>query len=390
MKTLLKAASVAAVALTIAQPAFAQTPAAPVAAPANNGITVPGIGIANIDLIVVNSNAFKTAQTQRPVTYKATYDAAEARRKAITDQITPMITRFNADRAAPNANQQALAQQAQAIQAMEASGTQELQRLLQPVSYSEAYVQEQISEINADIFNTVSEKLNEVLSNTVSGLGSVVGLLTNAFVGIVTMPIILYYLLKEGDKLPLTFLQIFPTNLRESIGDLLKKVNTQISQYVRGQITVAFFVGLMFVIGYAIIGMKFGIVLGIFAGFLNIIPYMGSFIAMVPAVIVAIVDSPLMLAKVLLVFSIEQFIEGRVISPQILGSNLEVHPVTIIFVLLTAGKLFGLTGFILGIPGYAVLKVLFMHIFEWYKEISGLYLDEPEIEEEPEEDYLQE
>ena len=251
-------------------------------------------------------------------------------------------------------------------------------------------LQEQISEINADIFNTVSEKLNEVLSNTVSGLGSVVGLLTNAFVGIVTMPISLYYLLKEGDKLPLTFLQLFPTNLRESIGDLLKKVNTQISQYVRGQITVAFFVGLMFVIGYAIIGMKFGIVLGIFAGFLNIIPYMGSFIAMVPAVIVAIVDSPLMLAKVLLVFSIEQFIEGRVISPQILGSNLEVHPVTIIFVLLTAGKLFGLTGFILGIPGYAVLKVLFMHIFEWYKEISGLYLDEPEIEEEPEEDYLQE
>ena len=251
-------------------------------------------------------------------------------------------------------------------------------------------LQDQINEINADIFNSVSAKLNEVLSNTVSGLGSVVGLLTNAFVGIITMPIILYYLLKEGEKLPLTFLQFFPTNLRESIGELLKKINTQISQYVRGQIIVAFFVGLMFVIGYAIVGMKFGIVLGILAGFLNIIPYMGSFIAMIPAVIVAIVDSPLMLAKVLLVFSIEQFIEGRVISPQVLGSNLEVHPVTIIFVLLTAGKLFGLTGFILGIPGYAVLKVLFMHIFDWYKEISGLYLDEPEVEEEPDEDYVQE
>lgn len=254
-------------------------------------------------------------------------------------------------------------------------------------------LQEQINQINADIFNTVSAKLNEVLSNTVSGLGSVVGLLTNAFVGIITMPIILYYLLTEGEKLPQSFLQFFPTNLRESIGELLKKINTQISQYVRGQITVAFFVGLMFVIGYAIIGMKFGIVLGILAGFLNIIPYMGSFIAMVPAVIVAIVDSPLMLAKVLLVFSIEQFIEGRVISPQVLGSNLEVHPVTIIFVLLTAGKLFGLTGFILGIPGYAVFKVLLMHIFEWYKEISGLYLDEPdepEAEEGPAEDYPQE
>jgi len=251
-------------------------------------------------------------------------------------------------------------------------------------------LQEQINQANADIFKSVSEKLNQLLSNTVSGLGSVVGLLTNAFVGIVTMPIILYYLLKEGERLPPSFLQFFPTNLRESIGELLKKINTQISQYVRGQITVAFFVGLMFVIGYAVIGMKYGIVLGILAGFLNIIPYMGSFLAMVPAVIVAIVDSPLMLAKVLLVFSIEQFIEGRVISPQVLGSNLEVHPVTIIFVLLTAGKLFGLTGFILGIPGYAVLKVLFLHIFEWYKEISGLYLEEPEAEEGPDEDYIQE
>lgn len=166
MKTLLKAATAAAVALTIAQPAIAQTPAAPVAAPANNGITVPGIGIANIDLIVVNSNAFKTAQTQRPVTYKATYDAAEARRKQIADQITPMITRFNADRAAPNANQQALAQQAQAIQAMEASGTQELQRLLQPVSYSEAYVQEQISEkLNAAINTAMTKQRITLLLN---------------------------------------------------------------------------------------------------------------------------------------------------------------------------------------------------------------------------------
>lgn len=166
MKTFLKAATAAAVVLTVAQPAIAQTPAAPAAAPASTGITVPGIGIANIDLIVVNSNAYKTAQTQRPVTYKATYDAAEARRKQIADQITPMITRFNTDRAAPNANQQALAQQAQAIQAVEASGTQELQRLLQPVTYSEAYVQEQITEkLNAAINAAMTKQRITLLLN---------------------------------------------------------------------------------------------------------------------------------------------------------------------------------------------------------------------------------
>ncbi|WP_310533663.1 OmpH family outer membrane protein [Novosphingobium sp.] len=166
MKTILKAATAVAVVLTVAQPAIAQTPAAPAATPASNGITVPGIGIANIDLIVVNSNAFKVAQTQRPQTYKATYDAAEARRKQIADQITGMVTKFNADRALPNANQQALAQQAQSIQAMEASGTQELQKLLQPVSYSEAYVQEQISEkLNAAINTAMTKQRITLLLN---------------------------------------------------------------------------------------------------------------------------------------------------------------------------------------------------------------------------------
>jgi len=241
-------------------------------------------------------------------------------------------------------------------------------------------LQEQINQVNADIFQTASAKVNEILSNTVSGLGNVFGMVTNAFVGLITMPIILFYLLKEGEKLPKSFIKFFPTNVRDSLDVLFKKINNQISQYVRGQITVAFFVGVMFVLGYSVIGLKYGVVLGISAAFLNIVPYLGSFIAMVPAIIIGIVDSPMMLVKVLIVFAIEQFIEGRVISPQVLGSNLEVHPVTIIIVLLTAGKLFGLTGFIIGIPGYAVFKVLFMHIFEWYKEMSGLYL-ETELEE---------
>ena len=66
-------------------------------------------------------------------------------------------------------------------------------------------------------------------------------------------------------------------------------------------------------------------------------------------------------------------IEGRVIQPQILGSNLEIHPLTIIIVLLSAGKIFGIPGVILGIPGYAVLKVIVVHIFRWYKAYTGLY-----------------
>lgn len=243
-------------------------------------------------------------------------------------------------------------------------------------------IQEQISQINSQIMNAVTSWANNVLTNTVAGLGNVVGLVTNVVVGLITMPILLYYLLKDGEKLPGLILGIVPTRHRKSLQTLMAKINLQISQYVRGQIMVAISVGIMFVVGYSIIGLNYGVVLGVLAGFLNVIPYIGSFLAMVPAIIIAIVDSPFMLLQVLLVFGIEQFIEGRVISPQILGSNLSIHPVTIIIVLLTAGKIFGLVGFVLGIPGYAVLKVIFIHVFEWYKNYSGLYREDPQYEEE--------
>ena len=242
-------------------------------------------------------------------------------------------------------------------------------------------IQDQVSKINSEIVNSVTSWANNFLSNTVSGLSNVFGVVTNVLVGLITMPILLYYLLKDGEKLPQIILSFIPTKHRKSIRDLLVKINVQISQYVRGQILVAISVGIMFVIGYSIIGLKYGVVLGVLAGFLNVIPYIGSFLAMVPAIIIAIVDSPFILIQVLLVFAVEQFIEGRVISPQILGSNLNIHPVTIIIVLLTAGKIFGLVGFVLGVPGYAVLKVIFTHVFEWYKTYSGLYHDEPQLEE---------
>lgn len=88
-----------------------------------------------------------------------------------------------------------------------------------------------------------------------------------------------------------------------------------------------------------------------------------------------------MVLKVLIVFVVEQTIEGRVVSPLVLGSQLNIHPVTIIFVLLTSGKIFGFVGVVLGIPAYAALKVLVTYVFEWYKKVSSLYEDEEKPEE---------
>jgi Skp family chaperone for outer membrane proteins len=147
MNIKIKSAMLGAVALAAAplviSPAFAQARAA---ATSSGAPIVPGLAVANIEAVVVNSNAFKTAAEQRKTTYKATYDAAEARGKQLNAQIQPMITKLQTDSQAATPNQAALQQQYARIQQLQESGNQELQRILQPVALSEAYVNEQINE----------------------------------------------------------------------------------------------------------------------------------------------------------------------------------------------------------------------------------------------------
>ncbi len=144
MNTLIKTALLSGLAaIAVASPAAAQQrPAA--AAPA--GIVAPGVAVANLEAVVANSAAFKTAQVQRPVTYKAQYDQAEARRNQIGAQLKPLVDKFQADRAAAVPNTASLQAQAQTIQQIQDAGNAELQKMLEPVAMSEAYVQEQINE----------------------------------------------------------------------------------------------------------------------------------------------------------------------------------------------------------------------------------------------------
>lgn len=228
----------------------------------------------------------------------------------------------------------------------------------------------------------ISQRLNPIVSSTFGGLGSIVATVTSAFAGLLTIPIITYYLLVEADSIPKKIIYFVPSRYRQTALRMMYQGNYQVSQYIRGQIIVAICVGIMFAIGYAIIGLEYGITLAVLAGILNIIPYLGSFIAVVPALIIGLITSPTMLIKVIIVMMIEQTIEGRFISPQVLGNSLKIHPVTILFILLGAGKLFGVTGVIIGVPVYAVIKVIIGEFYSLYRESSDAY-------EEVEVDYQQ-
>jgi len=213
--------------------------------------------------------------------------------------------------------------------------------------------------------------IGNIIKNAMGGIAmgvtSLVGALTGLILAIATVPIILFYLLKDGQNLPKVFIKMLPPRMRKDAKVIIRDADNQISSYIQGQILVAICIGIMVSIGFLIIGMDYALLLGVLAMFTSIVPYLGPVIAIIPAIIIAIVSSPFMILKLAVVWTIVQLVDGKFISPQIMGKSLRIHPITIIFVLLTAGSLFGIVGVILGIPAYALLKVIVTHMFKLYK-----------------------
>ncbi|AIS61793.1 AI-2E family transporter [Listeria ivanovii] len=241
-------------------------------------------------------------------------------------------------------------------------------------------LKDKLSTNMSDIMKTISEKGTSVLNGAITSIGSIVGTVTEVILAIVTTPLVLFYLLKDGKKLPDFLLKMLPVNGRAHTRQVLGEANHQISSYIRGQIIVSLCIGILLFIGYLIIGLPYALTLAIIAACTSIVPYLGPAIAITPAIIIAIVTSPWLLVKLIIVWCVVQLLEGKFISPQVMGKTLKVHPITILFVILIAGNLFGVLGVIFAVPGYAVLKVIVTHVFIWFKRVSGLYGEQPESE----------
>ena len=240
----------------------------------------------------------------------------------------------------------------------------------------------QLEQVLANFSSQATSWASDISSRAVNWLSALISATSQVIVALIIMPFMLFYLLRDGKGLRDHITQFLPTKFREPVGKILTDVNQQLSNYVRGQITVAVIVAIMFIIFFKIIGLRYAVTLGISAGVLNLVPYLGSFLAMIPALVLGLIAGPVMLLKVIIVFIVEQTIEGRFVSPLILGSQLNIHPITILFVLLTSGSMFGIWGVLLGIPIYASAKVVISAIFEWYKSVSALYDRVEEVESE--------
>ncbi|MBU3828989.1 MAG: AI-2E family transporter [Candidatus Lactobacillus pullistercoris] len=223
---------------------------------------------------------------------------------------------------------------------------------------------------------TLFKSGQDAVNATITNISSAVSIITMIVMTLLTAPFILFFMLKDGHELRPYLTKFAPQRWQDSFSKLLYDINYALASYIRGQITVAFWVGVMFAIGYTVIGLPYGYALAILAAFLNLIPYFGTMIAFIPALVIGIMTSVPMFIKVLIVFCIEQLIEGRLISPLVMGNKLEMHPITTILLLIGASAVWGLWGVVFGIPIYAILKIIVSRVYNYYRKASEVFDDE--------------
>lgn len=222
-----------------------------------------------------------------------------------------------------------------------------------------------------ETLNKMDLSYSKIITNVLNGLSisvsSIFSTVASVMMLVITVPFILFYMLKDGERLKPAIEKFTPERHQKEVLELLNKMNKTIATYISGQAIECLFVATFTFIGYAILGVNYALLFGVIAGLTNLIPYLGPYLGLMPAVLVTIFDSPFKALLCCLVVLIVQQLDGNIIYPNVIGKSLQIHPLTIILILLVAGNLAGLLGVFLGVPIYAVVKTIAVYLFNIYK-----------------------
>ena len=169
-----------------------------------------------------------------------------------------------------------------------------------------------------------------------------------------------------------------PRRSAEVVREQMRLIDEALSGFVRGQGSVALILGVLFAIGWSVAGLEFGLLIGLGAGLLAFIPYVGAIIGFGTAFVVAMVQfgfDPLHLGLITAVFLFGQTLDGLFLTPHLVGGRIGLHPVWVMFALMAGGALFGFVGIFLSVPAAAVVAVLVRYAIEQYHG-SDFYLNE--------------
>ena len=219
-----------------------------------------------------------------------------------------------------------------------------------------AYVQVVVEYVNTNLnVSKISERLISIATSVAQG---VVSSISSTASVLVTMPFVLFFLLKDASQFNKFVISLLPKKFEKPVAETIDEIDDKVGSYIQGQMLVSLCIGVMLFIGYNVIGLHYAFSLATIAAFLSIVPYLGPAIAITPAMLVAASTSWVMVVKMLVVWGVVQFLEGNIISPNIMGRSMNMHPLTVIFVILIGVNISGVVGAILGIPVYSILKVL--------------------------------
>jgi predicted PurR-regulated permease PerM len=201
----------------------------------------------------------------------------------------------------------------------------------------------------------------------------------SVFALLVITPVVAFYLLVDWDRMVATVDGWVPLRHRDTVRELAWEMHQAIAGFVRGQAAVCALLGLFYAVGLSLVGLNFAVLIGLTAGLLSFIPYVGSLTGLMVSVGVAVVqfwpDWTWILAT-LGVCVAGQFIEGNILSPKLVGASVGLHPVWLMFALLAFGSLFGFVGLLLAVPLAAMVGVLARFALRRYMA-SPLYLGGP-------------
>ena len=218
------------------------------------------------------------------------------------------------------------------------------------------------------------------------GAGWVAGLLKSVWDGgqallslvslFVVTPVVAFYLLLDWDHMVERIDSWLPRQHRETVRTLARQMDGAVAGFVRGQVSVCFILGAFYAVGLAMTGLNFGLLIGSGAGLVSFIPYVGATLGLVVSLGVALVqfwpDWP-MIAVVLAIFVTGQFLEGNVLQPKLVGSNIGLHPVWLMFALFAFGYMFGFVGMLIAVPASAMIGVLIRFALSQYMTSSLYY-----------------
>lgn len=220
-------------------------------------------------------------------------------------------------------------------------------------------------EVQAKLQSKMTEILNGLFQKSITFIMS----LFSAVTSFIMITFITFFFLKDGRRMQKTVVSWVPNRYFEMSLNILHKTSTQLGRYLRGQLLVALVVGTLAIIALKLLNIRYYFFIGAIAGLANIIPYFGPIVGAIPAVAIALIDTGSFgaVAAIIVAFASIQLFENVFVSPYIVSRSVELHPLTIIVVILIGGQLLGMFGMLLAVPTASIIKVTALELYWGFK-----------------------